>query len=127
MTQAREALVVEDLHKSFGAPIDALLRATLGSPDLLDGYRYPFILEGFALTLKLALASLALAVALGMIGAVAKLSRSRLARVAAGVYTTVASCGRDAGTRICAPATQPGVRPTRRPRSRPGERGRCVP
>ena len=70
-------------------PIDALLRATLGSPALLGGYLYPFILAGFALTLKLALASLALAVALGMIGALAKLSRSRLARAAAGVYTTV--------------------------------------
>ena len=71
-------------------PIDALLQSTLGSPALLDGYLYPFILEGFALTLKLALASLALAVALGMVGAVAKLSRSRLARgTAGGVYTTV--------------------------------------
>ena len=69
--------------------IDALLKATLGSPALLDGYLYPFILTGFALTLKLALASLALAVALGLLGAVARLSRSRLARAAAGVYTTV--------------------------------------
>ena len=72
-------------------PIDALLRTTLGSPELLEGYLYPFILSGFALTLKLALASLALAVALGMLGAVAKLSRSRLRSRArgAGVYTTV--------------------------------------
>ena len=70
-------------------PIDALLKATLGSPDLLEGYLYPFILTGFALTLKLALASLALAVALGMLGAVAKLSRSRVVRGIAGVYTTV--------------------------------------
>ena len=69
--------------------LDALLRATLGSPDLLEGYLYPFILTGFALTLELALASLALAVALGMLGAVAKLSRSRIARGIAGVYTTV--------------------------------------
>ena len=69
--------------------IAPLLKATLGSPALLDGYLYPFILTGFALTLKLALASLALAVALGMLGAVAKLSRSRIARGAAGVYTTV--------------------------------------
>ena len=68
-------------------PIDALFRATLGSPALLDGYLYPFILTGFVLTLKLALASLALAVALGMLGAVAKLSRSRLAQGVAGVYT----------------------------------------
>ena len=70
-------------------PLDALLKATLGSPDLLEGYLYPFILAGFALTLKLALASLALAVALGMLGAVAKLSRSRVVRGIAGVYTTV--------------------------------------
>ena len=70
-------------------PLDALLRATLGSPDLLEGYLYPFILAGFALTLKLAFASLALAVALGLLGAVAKLSRSRAARGIAGVYTTV--------------------------------------
>ena len=70
-------------------PIDALLKATLGSPALLDGYLYPYILAGFALTLKLALASLALAVALGMVGAVARLSRSRVARGVAAVYTTV--------------------------------------
>ena len=69
--------------------IDLLLKATLGSPALLDGYLYPFVLTGFALTLKLALASLALAVALGLLGAVARLSRSRLARAAAGAYTTV--------------------------------------
>jgi len=70
-------------------PIDALLGTTLGSPALLDGYLYPYILAGFALTLKLALASLALAVALGLLGAVARLSRSRVARGTAAVYTTV--------------------------------------
>ena len=69
--------------------IDTLLEATLGSPVVLDGYLYPYILAGFALTLKLALASLALAVALGMLGAVAKLSGSRVARGTAAVYITV--------------------------------------
>ena len=70
-------------------PLDALLRTSLGSPQLLDGYLYPFILTGFLLTLKLAFASLALAVVLGMLGAVAKLSGSRVARGVAGLYTTL--------------------------------------
>ena len=69
--------------------LDALLRLTLGRPELLDGYLYPYILTGFVLTIELALASLALAVVLGMLGATAKLSRLRLARTVAGVYTTV--------------------------------------
>ena len=69
--------------------LDALLGQTLGHPELLGGYLYPYILTGFVLTLQLALASLALAVVLGLLGATAKLSRLRLARTVAGVYTTV--------------------------------------
>ena len=68
---------------------DALLRMTFGRPDLLGGYLYPFIVIGFTLTLKLALASLALATILGMLGAAARLSQSRVARAIAEVYTTV--------------------------------------
>jgi arginine/ornithine transport system permease protein len=49
----------------------------------------PFILSGFALTVTVALASLALSAVLGMIGAVAKLSKSVVARSVAGTYTTV--------------------------------------
>jgi len=56
---------------------------------VLDGYLYPFILEGMLLTIELALLSLVLALALGMLTAVAKLSQSRTARIVAGVYTTV--------------------------------------
>ncbi len=53
-------------------------------------YAYmPFILSGFALTVALALGSLAIALVLGMIGAVAKLSKSVVARTIAGVYTTI--------------------------------------
>ncbi len=53
-------------------------------------YAYlPFILSGFLLTVWLALGSLAISVVLGMIGAVAKLSTSLIARTIAGVYTTI--------------------------------------
>ncbi len=67
--------------------IDGFLKATLGG--VLDGYLYPFILEGMLLTIELALASLVVALLLGMVGAVAKLSGSRVARAIAGVYTTI--------------------------------------
>ena len=56
---------------------------------VLDGYFYPFILEGMLLTIEVALLSLLLALALGMLTAVAKLSNSNAARAVAGVYTTV--------------------------------------
>lgn len=56
---------------------------------VLDGYLYPFILEGLLLTVQLALFSLFLALLLGILGAVAKLSSSRIARTVAGTYTTV--------------------------------------
>jgi arginine/ornithine transport system permease protein len=49
----------------------------------------PFILSGFLLTVTVALGSLAVSVVLGMIGAVAKLSSSSIARMVAGVYTTI--------------------------------------
>jgi arginine/ornithine transport system permease protein len=54
----------------------------------LHGY-FPFILQGFVLTVGVAVCSLALAVVLGMIGAVAKLSGSVIAKTIAGIYTTV--------------------------------------
>ncbi len=54
----------------------------------LHGYG-PSLLEGALLTLQVALISLALAVALGLLGALAKLSESRLARAAAALYTTI--------------------------------------
>lgn len=49
----------------------------------------PFILSGFALTVTLALSSIALALVLGMIGALAKLSKSTIAKSIAGIYTTI--------------------------------------
>jgi len=54
----------------------------------LHGY-LPFILKGMALTIEVALLSLLLAIVLGMLGALAKLSDSRVARLVAGVYTTL--------------------------------------
>jgi arginine/ornithine transport system permease protein len=54
----------------------------------LHGY-FPFILEGMALTVAVAVLSLAISVVLGMVGAVAKLSNSRVAKTIAGVYTTI--------------------------------------
>jgi len=55
---------------------------------VLHGYALS-LLEGAALTLSVAALSLAIALALGLAGAVAKLSRSRLARGVAQVYTTL--------------------------------------
>ena len=49
----------------------------------------PLILRGMLLTVELALLSLLIAFVLGMIGALAKLSKSRIARSVAGFYTTV--------------------------------------
>ena len=54
----------------------------------LHGY-FPLILEGMVLTVAVAVLSLAMAVVFGMLGAVAKLSKSRLARMLAGIYTTI--------------------------------------
>src|SRR5512134_3280329 len=57
---------------------------------MLDLHGYGLsILEGAWLTLKVGLLSLAFAVVLGMIGALAQLSRSRIARLAASFYTTL--------------------------------------
>ncbi|MDN3920178.1 ABC transporter permease [Roseateles violae] len=55
---------------------------------MLHGF-LPSLLEGAAVTLSVALASLAMAMTLGLLGALAKLSRWRLARGLAQVYTTV--------------------------------------
>jgi arginine/ornithine transport system permease protein len=55
---------------------------------MLHGY-LPAILEGLASTLVVAACSLAVACVFGLAGAVAKLSASRTARVAAEVYTTL--------------------------------------
>ena len=54
----------------------------------LHGY-FPFILKGMVVTVQVALLSLFIAVVLGMLGAVAKLSASGIARSIAGVYTTI--------------------------------------
>jgi len=54
----------------------------------LHGY-LPFILDGFLLTLEVALLSLLIAMILGLAGALAKLSSWRAARFLAGVYTTL--------------------------------------
>ncbi|WP_299396599.1 ABC transporter permease [Pelagibius sp.] len=51
--------------------------------------RLPFILEGSLITISVSLVSAAVAIVLGLITATAKLSRSRLAKGIAGVYTTV--------------------------------------
>lgn len=56
---------------------------------VLGGYLYPFILEGMLLTIELALLSLVVALALGLTGAVAKLSSNRPAQIVAGAYTTL--------------------------------------
>ena len=50
---------------------------------------FPMILKGMLLTVEVALASLLIAIILGMIGAVAKLSKSRIAKAIAGTYTTI--------------------------------------
>ena len=54
----------------------------------LHGY-FPMILEGMLLTVEVALLSLVIAVILGLIGALAKLSKSHIARKVATVYTTL--------------------------------------
>ncbi|MDH3693823.1 MAG: ABC transporter permease [Gammaproteobacteria bacterium] len=54
----------------------------------LEGY-FPFILKGMGLTVAVALLSLFIAVVLGLVGALAKLSKSQIARTIAGVYTTI--------------------------------------
>jgi arginine/ornithine transport system permease protein len=54
----------------------------------LHGY-LPFILQGFLLTLEVALLSLLVAMVLGLMGALAKLSASRAARTLATIYTTI--------------------------------------
>ncbi len=56
--------------------------------DLLHGYG-PALLQGLASTLTVAAASLAVACAFGLAGAVAKLSASRTARAVAATYTTL--------------------------------------
>lgn len=57
---------------------------------MLDLHGYgPSIIEGALLTLEVGLLSLALAVVLGMLGALAKLSQSRFARALASFYTTL--------------------------------------
>lgn len=55
---------------------------------ILHGF-LPSLLEGAAVTLAVALSSLAIAALLGLAGALAKLSRSRVARAVAGTYSTV--------------------------------------
>ena len=54
----------------------------------LQGY-FPMVLEGMVLTIEVALLSLLIAVILGLVGALAKLSKSRIARSSANVYTTL--------------------------------------
>jgi arginine/ornithine transport system permease protein len=49
----------------------------------------PLILKGMLLTVEVALLSVLIAIVLGMIGALAKLSRSKIARGLAGTYTTL--------------------------------------
>jgi arginine/ornithine transport system permease protein len=55
---------------------------------LLHGF-LPSLLEGAAVTLGVALSSLLIAALLGLLGALAKLSRSRIAQAVAGLYTTL--------------------------------------
>jgi arginine/ornithine transport system permease protein len=55
---------------------------------LLHGF-LPSLIEGAAVTLGVALSSLVVAAALGLAGALAKLSRSRIAQGLAGIYTTL--------------------------------------
>jgi arginine/ornithine transport system permease protein len=49
----------------------------------------PLILKGMLLTIQLAVLSLLISVLLGMIGALAKLSQSRIAQNLATIYTTI--------------------------------------
>ena len=54
----------------------------------LHGY-LPLILKGMLVTVEVAVLSLLIAIVLGLIGAAAKLSGSSVARLIAGIYTTV--------------------------------------
>ena len=54
----------------------------------LHGY-FPMILDGMLLTVEVALLSLLIDVILGLLGALAKLSNSKIARTLATVYTTI--------------------------------------
>ena len=54
----------------------------------LQGYG-PSLLIGLLLTVEIAVASLFIAILLGLLGALAKLSQSRIARLVAGIYTTL--------------------------------------
>ncbi len=56
---------------------------------VLDGYLYPYILEGMLLTVELAVLSLIFALTLGFLGAIAKLSNNRIAQIVATLYTTL--------------------------------------
>lgn len=57
---------------------------------MLDLHGYgPSILDGTLLTVEVALGSLAISIVLGVLGALAKLSRSGVAKVVASTYTTV--------------------------------------
>jgi arginine/ornithine transport system permease protein len=49
----------------------------------------PLILKGMLLTVEVAVLSLLISILLGMIGALAKLSKSRIAQSLAGIYTTL--------------------------------------
>jgi arginine/ornithine transport system permease protein len=55
---------------------------------MLDGY-LPSLLDGLKLSVGVALASLAIAVVLGFVGALAKLSGNAVARAVAGLYTSL--------------------------------------
>jgi arginine/ornithine transport system permease protein len=55
---------------------------------ILHGY-LPAILEGLSLTLSVSAVSLAIACVFGLVGATAKLSSSRAARISADIYTTL--------------------------------------
>jgi arginine/ornithine transport system permease protein len=54
----------------------------------LHGY-FPFILAGMLLTVQVAVVSLGISVVLGILAAVARLSKSRIARAVAVLYTTI--------------------------------------
>jgi arginine/ornithine transport system permease protein len=69
------------------ALLDRALQALFAG--ILDGYFYPFILSGMLVTIEVALLSLLIAIVLGLFGALAKLSRVRIAQAGAGVYTTL--------------------------------------
>ena len=60
------------------------------TPVIFDLHGYlPLILQGMLLTIEVAVLSLLIAIVLGMLGAVAKLSGSRLAKSIAGIYRTL--------------------------------------